>query len=69
MGIFALSDIESDYTVIAPKGIDSGKKYKVTLDNSGEAFDVSGYELKNNGLKLQIKGAMYSELVLIEEIK
>lgn len=69
MGIFALSDIESDYTVVTPKGIDSGKKYKVTLDNSGEAFEASGYELKNNGLKLQIKGAMYSELVLIEEIK
>ncbi len=69
IGIFALSDIESDYTVVTPKGIDSGKKYKVTLDNSGESFEICGYELKSNGLKLQIKGAMYSELVLIEEIK
>ena len=69
IGIFALSDIENDFTVVTPKGIDSGKKYKITLDNSGEAFDIFGYELKNNGLKLQIKGSMYSELVLIEEIK
>ncbi len=67
--IFALSDIENDFTVVTPKGIDSGKKYKITLDNSGEAFEIYGYELKSKGLKLQIKGSMYSELVLIEEIK
>ncbi len=69
VGIFALSDIESDYITFSPKGIDAGKNYKVTLDNSGESFNVNGYELKATGLKIHIKGSMYSELVLIEEIK
>ncbi len=67
-GIFALSDIENDCLSFAPKGIDSGKRYKVTLDNSGESFEASGFELKNNGLKIYIKSSLYSELVLIEEI-
>ena len=50
------------------KGVDEGKNYKVTLDNSRSEFVMSGFELKMNGLKLYIPTAMSSELVLYEEI-
>ncbi len=65
IGIFSLSDEKTDFTVV-PKGINAGMNYKITLDNSGAEFTVSGYELMTNGIKIKIPSALSSELILFE---
>lgn len=68
IGVFALScSGRTDFDVV-PKGIYAGMNYRVTLDNSGASFTVSGYELMNNGLKIKIPSSLSSELILFEAI-
>ena len=68
VGIFSFPCTDkTEYTVI-PKGINVGPEYKVTLDNSGATFTVSGYELMTNGIKIKIPSALSSELILFEAI-
>lgn len=68
IGIFSLTcSGRTDFDVI-PKGINAGMNYKVTLDNSGASFIISGYELMTNGLKIIIPSSLSSELVLYEVI-
>ncbi len=50
------------------KGVDAGKQYRVTLDNSGESFVMSGAALMMNGLTLRIPAALASELVIYEAL-
>jgi len=54
---------------VKPKGADFSKNYKITLDNSGASFNVSGAELKQNGITVDIPCSMSSELILYEETK
>ncbi len=67
IGIFALSKAQK--ICVTPKGINAGKNYKITFDNSGASFVLSGYELMNGGLNIAIPSSLASELVLYEEIK
>lgn len=67
IGVFTLSKAQK--ICIAPKGINAGKNYKITLDNSGTSFVLSGYELMNGGINIAIPSSLASELVLYEEIK
>lgn len=67
-GIFATKASAKEFCKIFLKGISAGKKYKITLDNSGARFALSGYELINNGLSISIPCALSSELVIYEEI-
>lgn len=66
IGIFTLSKAQK--ICVTPKGINAGKQYKITLDNSGASFALSGYELMNGGLKIDIPSSLASELVLYEEV-
>ena len=65
IGVFALSDEKKDFIII-PEGINAGMNYRITLDNSGAAFDVSGYELMTKGLKIAVPSSLSSELLLFE---
>ena len=65
--VCALADAKGDI-LVRPKGIDVGKTYEVTLDNSGSAFTVSGYELSVGGVRVNIPAAMSSELVLYKAV-
>lgn len=65
--VFALSDVSGDRT-IRMKGADASSVYKVTLDNTGESFTVTGRELKQNGITVSLPSPMTSELVLYEKI-
>jgi hypothetical protein len=47
-----------------PRGIDPGRSYDVTLDNAGCTFRASGYELMNQGLRIELDSGMTSELVM-----
>ena len=62
---FILAGIKGSINIRA-KGADQSKQYKVTLDNDGCSFVVSGRELKQNGIIVDIPSSMSSELVLYE---
>ncbi len=67
IGVFSFPCGKTEFDVI-PKGINAGMNYKITLDNSGASFTVSGYELMTNGLKIKIPSSLSSELILFEAI-
>ena len=54
--------------IVKPKGIDISKDYKVTLDNDGFTYTISGEKLKRNGICVDIKTSLSSELILYKSI-
>lgn len=62
---FALSGAKGKLNVCA-KGAEQSKNYKVTLDNDGLCFEISGRELKQKGIVIDIHSSMSSELILYE---
>ncbi|HEY0829159.1 MAG TPA: glycoside hydrolase family 36 protein [Bacilli bacterium] len=68
VGIFRLGESESEVYQCTPKGIDISKKYNVYLDNLGQSFETSGYELSSRGISIRIPGPVMSELIIINEI-
>ena len=63
--VFALTGTNGKINICA-KGADQTKTYKVTLDNDGSCFEISGRELKQNGITVDFPSAMMSELILYE---
>ena len=66
IGAFRLSGGAPDEAVVQPRGLSSALSYRVTLDNSGDQFEVSGRELTQSGLRIRLTHALTSELVLLE---
>ncbi len=66
--IMLLSFTTEKTLTFKPKGVDVGRKYKVTLDNTRSSFIMDGHELKMRGLEIYIPSAMSSELILFEAI-
>lgn len=66
IGIFHLSGVGAKETRVFPRGIDPGKDYRITFDNSGKTAQVSGYMLKDQGIRVAMDGALQSELLLLE---
>jgi len=66
IGVFTLTLAKRENYTVIPKGIDPAKNYKVTLDNSGSTFTVSGYEISVSGIRVNIPNSMSSELILYE---
>ncbi len=64
---FTLTKPEADRYTVFLKGINAGKTYLVTLDNSGDEFEVSGRQLITHGLSVTIPSALSSELILYRE--
>ncbi len=54
--------------MVIPRGIDPGKEYKVTLDNEGFTYTITGEKLRRNGIAVDINTALSSELILYEAI-
>ena len=67
IGVFALNGTGEKEIIIKPKGIDVSKLYKVTLDNDNCSFEISGRELKMNGINVYLPASLSSELVLYSE--
>lgn len=49
-----------------PRGIDPARKYKVTLGNSGRAFEAPGHDLLQRGIPVQLEAGPASEFLLLE---
>ncbi len=67
VGVFTLAGNEGIKN-IRFKGVDQSKEYKVYLDNERCSFNVSGRELKQQGLNVDIASSLSSELILYEVI-
>ncbi len=68
MTVSALTAAAKDEYRIFPKGLDRSGAYRVTLDNTGDTFAMTGNEIENCGLRLVIPSPLMSELVLFERI-
>lgn len=67
IAVFSTENNNGNSTVIKPKGASVGKNYKVTLDNDRVTFTLTGYELVNKGILINLNSPMTSELILFEE--
>lgn len=65
IGVFSLAGNKGAKN-IRFKGVDQSKEYKVYLDNENCSFIVSGRELKQQGLNIDITSSLSSELILYE---
>ncbi|MBQ8357234.1 MAG: alpha-galactosidase [Clostridia bacterium] len=68
IGMFNLCMAGERTETIYPRGIDAGRTYRVSFDNSGSTATVSGFTLINEGLRVRLDGALQSELILLEQL-
>lgn len=66
--LFTMPGVKENRYTFFPKGVDAGKTYRVTLDNSRQSFTVEGWKLLSEGIPVRIPGNMASELVLYRAI-
>ena len=68
LGVFTLPGFGGGDITIAPRGLDLSADYRVTLDNTGDSFTLSGASLAQNGLTVRGLSPMRSELALFERL-
>ena len=67
IGVFRLVGDNENSITVYPKGISVSNSYKVTFDNDDESVIISGYEIKNNGIKINISNNLSSELIILQK--
>lgn len=68
LAAFTLSRTPEAPFRLFPRGLDAGKRYRVTLDNSGTVFQADGCALIQEGISIRLPAALSSELILFREI-
>lgn len=68
IGLFRLLDSKTDEYRFISKGLDISKKYMLEFDNLSRKVEVSGMELCANGITVNIRGHLMSELIIIKQI-
>lgn len=64
VGAFRLEDAKGSEYVVKPRGISCAGEYEVYLDNTGDKFTVSGYELNQKGFTVKLSGKTTSEVAV-----
>ncbi len=67
-GVFTLPGFRKEEIHITLKGADLSKKYRITMDNSRQSFEMSGAEANMRGITVRVPAALSSELILYEAI-
>ncbi len=62
--VLSTASLKTDKINVVPKGVNAERKYKITLDNSGATFVLSGYEIISKGIDVYIPSSLSSELIL-----
>lgn len=62
-----IGPVGCDTYLLKPRGLDRGKRYRVTFDSTWETVTMSGLELARDGVPLRLETLAASELVLFEE--
>ena len=65
-GLFQLSAPREKEYLLRLRGLDVGRRYRVTWDNSGQTCEVDGFTLMQQGLTVRLEGALTSELLIFE---
>jgi alpha-galactosidase len=65
-GVFQLSDPRESAYLLRLRGLDLGRRYRVTWDTSGQTCEVDGFTLMQQGISVRLEGALTSELLLFE---
>lgn len=68
LGVFTLPQAPEQAIFAEVRGMDAGKTYRITMDNTGYTYTASGGELLEKGIRVKIAGALSSELILYEAI-
>lgn len=64
VGAFRLEDANESEYVVKPRGISCEGEYEAYLDNTGDKFTVSGYELNQKGFTVKLSGKTTSEIAV-----
>jgi len=48
------------------RGLDAGRRYRVTWDNCGLACEMDGFTLMHQGVTVRLEGALTSELLICQ---
>jgi alpha-galactosidase len=67
-GIFRLTGPDQGHYYFRPRGLAIGSRYRVSFDNSGESVELSGLELRRDGLDIRLESPLTSELLLFEKV-
>jgi alpha-galactosidase len=65
-GIFRTSQDGDPTYVFRPRGLDIGRRYKVTWGNRGQSAEISGERLAREGIAVRLDTNLTSELLLFE---
>ena len=65
-GLFQLAAPQEPEYVLRMRGLDRGRRYRVTFDSSGQTCHLDGARLMHEGLRVRLEGALTSELLLFE---
>jgi len=66
VGVFRLAGSATPDYRLVPRGLDATRRYRVTFDNTNQAFEVDGHVLADTGCHVRVPGILQSELVLFE---
>jgi alpha-galactosidase len=66
VGLFRLAGPAEEEYPLRLRGLDPGREYRVTFDNSGGTAALSGAALLNEGLRVRLARPMTSELLVVE---
>lgn len=67
-GLFRLSDPAEPEYLLRFRGVDPGRRYRLTFDNSSESCEVDGLALTRTGITSRLETALTSELLLVEAV-
>ncbi len=67
-GIFRLTEPDPGRYCYRPRGLRDGRAYRVQLDNTGECVELTGLDLRRDGLEIRLESPLTSELLLIEAL-
>ncbi|MBI3958245.1 MAG: alpha-galactosidase [Chloroflexi bacterium] len=66
VGLFRLAGPSDETYHLQLRGVDAGRRYRVTFDNAGNSAQIDGATLLYEGLDLRLARPLTSELLLLE---
>lgn len=66
--VFSLTEKMEDVYCFRPKGLEPGKEYSVKFENTGYTFIKGGFDLMNDGIKVNLDMPLTSEMLVFHQI-
>ncbi len=66
-GVFRTSQFGDSTYKLMPRGIDFSKNYTIHFQNSGQAVEMTGAQLLQNGIPVRLEDNLTSEMILMEQ--